>query len=215
MHSAIAGYLAALFGFAGIPVMLWLGLRTSNEAVPASVQPPATLPGVRIMLPHWTPWLMGTFYALGIIVAGYLHLKAAQINRYPRTNVQSKDNHITSADAVEDFSLSDKLAGDWSYGWARDRLANQFSPFTHSQIDALPGVDRWDSPHEDIDIGVMRNRTPRPVRGISYPVLPDMLHMHPGNSKGGIYDIVRWTCPQSGRYTIAGEFCGLDEILFT
>jgi len=33
--------------------------------------------------------------------------------------------------------------------------------------------------------------------------------MHPG--PGGEYDIVRWTCPKSGKYTITGQFRGLDR----
>jgi len=35
-----------------------------------------------------------------------------------------------------------------------------------------------------------------------------MLHMHPG--EGGIYDVIRWTCPRSGNYSVEGLFSGLD-----
>jgi len=43
----------------------------------------------------------------------------------------------------------------------------------------------------------------------TYDFPPDVIHMHPG--EGGIFDVVRWTCPQRGRYSIVGEFRGLDR----
>jgi hypothetical protein len=72
-------------------------------------------------------------------------------------------------------------------------------------------VDRWGSPEAGPDIGVMRNKSGSTIPGVppTYEIPPDVIHMHPG--EGGIFDIVRWTCPQSGQYTIEGGFRGLDR----
>lgn len=206
-HSAIAAYIAAFFGFVAIPVMLWLGLRTPNEAAPASVHPSATLPGVRIMLPHWTPWLMGTFYAVGIIVAGYLHVKAARI-RSGHESDQTGRNGVTSGDAVADFSIATNPPGNWLYGWSTDMLGEPFERHPRKLSRDSLGMARWDSPQID-DLGVSCNQTGNPIRGCSYTLPPHTLQMHPG--KGGQYEIVRWICPKRGTYLITGSFAGLDD----
>jgi len=114
-------------------------------------------------------------------------------------------------DAVADFSIVSNPAGAWSYGWSKNGLGNGFVPHTRNLLDAQPGVDRWDSPEIQQDIDAMHNKTGNDIRptGYVYTIPKDMLHMHPG--EGGIYDIVRWTCPQRGRYAIVGEFRGLDD----
>lgn len=114
-----------------------------------------------------------------------------------------------SWDAVADFSIKENPSGPWSYGWCRSALGGDFVTHGRNLVDAMPGVDRWDSPGINKDVGVMHSRTGNDVRGCSYTIHPDALHMHPG--EGGIYDVVRWKCPQGGRYTIVGEFGGLDD----
>ncbi len=157
-------------------------------------------------LPHWT-WLIASIILFGVSLRSTLLGIWCDLRPLWYTpNVQPSK----SFDAVADFSIATKLVGPWSYGWSRDRMANQFTPFAHSRMpDDLPGVERWESPLVDKDISVMHNPTGRIVRGVSFPILPDMLHMHPGQA--GIYDVVRWTCPTSGAFAIVGQFCGLDD----
>lgn len=112
-------------------------------------------------------------------------------------------------DVVADFSIVSNPAGPWSYGYSKT-LGGEFVLHTTRQVDVFPGVDRWSSPQVERCIGVMHNRRGTPVPGPerTYAVPPDMLHMHPG--EGGIYDVIRWTCPRSGQYGVEGLFCGLD-----
>jgi hypothetical protein len=116
-----------------------------------------------------------------------------------------------SWDAVADFSITENPVGPWSYGWSKNGLGSGFVRHTRNLVDAQPGVDRWDSPAIQQDVGVMHNKTGNDIRppGYVYTISRDMLHMHPGD--GGIYDIVRWECPQGGKYAIIGQFCGLDD----
>jgi hypothetical protein len=57
----------------------------------------------------------------------------------------------------------------------------------------------------------MRNKSGSTIPGDppTYEIPHDVIHMHPG--EGGIFDIVRWTCPRSGQYSIQGAFRGLDR----
>ena len=116
-----------------------------------------------------------------------------------------------SWDVVADFSITENPVGPWSYGWSKNGFGSGFVRHTRNLVDSQPGVDRWDSPGIQRDIGVMHNKTGNDIRPIGYVLtIPrDMLHLHPG--EGGLYDIVRWKCPQNGRYMIVGEFRGLDD----
>jgi hypothetical protein len=56
----------------------------------------------------------------------------------------------------------------------------------------------------------MHNKTTSTIPGVpnTYDFPHDVLLMHPG--EGGTYDVVRWICPENGRYRIEGGFRGLD-----
>jgi hypothetical protein len=129
-----------------------------------------------------------------------------------RAKASGSEQPVT-ADAVADFSISANPFGSWSYGWSNGP-EGQFVLHTSRQIEIFPGVDRWASPQIEPNMGVMHNRTGEVISGNppTYTIPPDMLHMHPG--AGGIYDIVRWTCPRSGQFKIQGQFSGLDAQTF-
>ena len=114
-------------------------------------------------------------------------------------------------DAVKDFSIEQNPKGAWSYGYSKT-LGGSFVPHTERDPDVFGGkADRWSSPAVGPDIAVMRNKSGSTILGDppTYQIPPDVIHMHPG--EGGIFDIVRWTCPQSGQYSIQGAFRGLDK----
>jgi hypothetical protein len=210
MHGAIAGYLSAAIGAAGVAIVVWSALHHPSQAAPTSAPQPITFPGVHIM-PLPTPWLFGALYVVGIVVGGYFQLKAARI-RSGTESGQAGRKGVISADAVEDFSISDNPAGDWSYGWSRDGLGNRFERHTEPRTDFFGlAVEGLGSPKIASDLWVMHNQTGRVIRGPedTYTVPPDMLHMHPG--QGGFYDIVRWTCQKRGKYTIKGSFRRLND----
>jgi RHS repeat-associated protein len=134
------------------------------------------------------------------------------------TSVDSNSAAPTAAgtfDAVNDFSIGSNPAGAWSYGYSMI-LGGPFVLHNTGTVNYFPGVDRWSSPAVDPAIGIMHNRTGSTVQGNppTYAIPPDMLHMHPGQGTGpgGIYDIVRWTAPFAGSYTVQGEFAGLDTV---
>lgn len=128
---------------------------------------------------------------------------------YLRGKKNRRPSGLVEWDAVADFSIAANPSGPWSYGYRNGR-ERQVVPHTSSQIENRPGVDRWASPQIEPNMGVMHNRTGRVVMGDppTYTIPPDMLHMHPG--EGGIYDVVRWTCPLRGQFAIQGRFSGLD-----
>lgn len=114
-------------------------------------------------------------------------------------------------DAVADFSIDKNPTGPWSYGYA----ANLDGPFA-LHMTKQPGLsqgrlDRWSSPALGKDIAVMRNKAKSTIPGDppTYDIPHDVIHMHPGES--GTFDVVRWTCPKKGQYSIVGDFCGLDH----
>jgi hypothetical protein len=117
---------------------------------------------------------------------------------------------LISADAVADFTIASDSSGDWSYGWSRSPVAAPFTCHSELKEDFFPGIDWRGSSQVASDLGIMHNRTGMVAPGIppTYTIPHDMLHMHPG--AGGEYDVVRWTCPRSGRYAIRGRFAGLD-----
>lgn len=127
--------------------------------------------------------------------------------RVPPISGQAAISH-TPSDAFADFSIDLNPAPPWSYGYSQT-LGGQFKLHAQKQIDVCPGVDAWLSP-EIQHISVMHNRNEREVQGTTatYKIPSDMLVMHPG--EGGFYDVVRWTCPRSGQYSIRGLFAGLD-----
>jgi hypothetical protein len=116
---------------------------------------------------------------------------------------------LEHSDAVADFSIASNPAGLWRYGYSRT-LGGELNLHTTKVIDIFPGVDGWGSPQVQENLWVMHNGNGATITGKppTYTIPSDMLHMHPG--RGGIYDVIRWTCPQGGRYSIQGLFCGLD-----
>ncbi|HKN71448.1 MAG TPA: nucleotide-binding protein [Terriglobales bacterium] len=117
---------------------------------------------------------------------------------------------LTIFDAVADFSIDQNPKGAWSYGYSKT-IGGPFLLHTTRVPDVFGGkVDRWSSPAVEPNIAVMRNKSDSTIPGDppTYEIPPDVIHMHPG--EGGIFDIVRWTCPQSGQYSIQGAFRGLD-----
>lgn len=114
-------------------------------------------------------------------------------------------------DAVTDFSIDQNPKGAWSYGYSKT-LGGRFDFHTTRAPDVFGGkVDRWSSPAVGPDVAVMRNKSGFTIPGDppTYEIPPDVIHMHPG--EGGIFDIVRWTGPQSGQYSVEGAFRGLDR----
>lgn len=113
------------------------------------------------------------------------------------------------SDVVADFSIASNPAGLWRYGYIRT-LGGEFNLHTTNRTDIVQGVDGWGSPQVQENLWVIHNRTEATITGSppTYTLPPDMVLMHPG--QGGIYDVVRWTCPRGGRYGIQGAFRGLD-----
>ena len=114
------------------------------------------------------------------------------------------------ADAVQDFSITANPNGVWSYGYTNS-LGSGLVLHNTAQADYVPGVDRWWSSAVDPTVlGVSRNKTGAAITTnpptATYP--PDMLLMHP--TLPTVYEVVRWTAPVSGPYSIKGSFAGLD-----
>ncbi len=129
----------------------------------------------------------------------------------PRARRNRPETRLLTFDAVGDFSIDQNPKGAWSYGYSKT-LDGSFVLHTTREPNVFEGkVDRWSSPAVGPDIGIMRNKSGSTVIGVppTYEIPPDVIHMHPG--QGGIFDIVRWTCPQSGQYSIQGAFRGLDR----
>jgi hypothetical protein len=116
----------------------------------------------------------------------------------------------TSFDVVNDFSIASNPNGVWSYGYTAG-LGGTFQLHTSAQLDTPPGIDRWYTPSIDPTVlGVDHNKTGATIGSTTFTYPPDMLRMHP--TIPNIYDVVRWTAPQSGQYSIQGAFAGLDNI---
>jgi hypothetical protein len=159
-------------------------------------------------LPHWT-WLIAAIILFGVSLRSTLLgiWRDLQPFWYAPSGQPSK-----SFDVVADFSIATNPVGPWSYGWSRNGLGNDFEPHMVHKTDICgPEVDGWGSPDIASTVWVMHNRTGQVIRGPegTYTIPPDMLHMHPG--QGGVYDIVRWTCPRRGKYTITGSFRRLND----
>jgi hypothetical protein len=115
-------------------------------------------------------------------------------------------------DVVADFSITSNPNGNWSYGYTAG-LGSTFHLHSSAQVDTPAGIDRWYSPGVDPGVlGIARNKTGSTFTGtpatFTYP--SDMLHMH--QTVPNIYDVVRWTAPQAGQYTLQGLYRGLDFV---
>jgi hypothetical protein len=165
---------------------------------------------VLILYSHLDPLWISPIWLLtsGMVLFAFTLLNGALPKQRIRTVREMAVGGEIAGDAVGDFSISENPAGAWSYGWSHDRFAADFVPHTRNRTDALPGGDAWDSP-EIPHMCVVHNRNVYPIDAGSFTVFPDMLNMHP--DLGGLYDVVRWTCPDDGRYAIHGQFAGLDR----
>ncbi len=127
----------------------------------------------------------------------------------PLQTVPGDSVEFTVFDAVADFSVDQNPNGPWQYGYSRT-LNGPFELHKTRLTDILQGrAEKWSSPELGPDIGVTHNKTGSTFRdGLTHDIPHDAIHMHPGEK--GIIDVVRWTCPQTGKYSIVGEFRGLD-----
>lgn len=117
---------------------------------------------------------------------------------------------IPPNDAFSDFSLSSNPNGNWSYGYTNG-LGNSISLHTTAETDFVPGVNRWTTPAlNDFYFMIAKNITGNPISlgTANYPT--DMLWMHP--SIPNWYNVVRWTAPVSGIFSLSGKFAGLDVV---
>src|SRR6266404_3923127 len=73
-HSALSGWANVVVAAGGIGVVLWLGLRQPLEA--AGTDPV----GTPVM--SWVPWAVASLYLAGVLVAGFLHWKAASLSSH-------------------------------------------------------------------------------------------------------------------------------------
>jgi hypothetical protein len=190
-HSAIGTYIAVVLTVVTIAVTVWLGLHTPGQSVKGEHP--------------WVPWaIVAVVFLIGGVITASIFLRAAKIARE-----SGGHRDVFVSDAVADFSITSNPSGNWAYGWRRNRFSGEFALHTQHIVNAAFDLETWQTP-EISHMCVGRNRRGRVIRGNpgTYTVPPDVLLMHPG--EGGIYDVVRWTCPQSGKYSIKGRFIGLD-----
>jgi hypothetical protein len=161
--------------------------------------------GVPIHNPFSLSWVKAALFARVPVWVALIFAAAAAI--LAGLNIRQRERF----DVFADFSIDMNPAGPWLYGSSL-ALDGPIALHTTKQIGILQGrADRWCSPKLEPHIGVVRNKTGSTFTGEegTFVVPRDALHMHPG--EGGIFDVVRWTCPQHGQYSIVGDFSGLDD----
>lgn len=116
-QSAIAGYLGVAVAALGITITLWLGSRQPNQVISASGSHPQNVAGATV-----SPvlWIAASLYFLGVVIAGYLHIKAARI--------------ATKAHTVGPFS--EKMIDEWTTAGSRlIESVNQSFSYQEVRID--------------------------------------------------------------------------------
>ncbi len=113
---------------------------------------------------------------------------------------------------VTEFSLGSNPNCEFSYGYtANAGIDSAFVLYPLAAADVpVAGIDRWyrDSPDPDLVPSVFHNRnaTTTTYGSVQHPA--NELNIHPGNL--GERSVVRFTVPQTGRYTVTGRFEGID-----
>ena len=113
---------------------------------------------------------------------------------------------------VTEFSLGSNPNCEFSYGYTATSVVD--SPFTLYNFatadQPVTGIDRWhrDSPDPDLVPAVFHNRNGTTTTYGTVQQPATQLNLHPG--QGGERSVVRFTAPVAGRYTITGQFQGLD-----
>jgi hypothetical protein len=177
---------------------------------------PPVVPAGAGMTPHYfMPWylwagitaLISSFIIPAIL--GMIRKRRVLSSAPPDEGAQGDPDLILVADASGDFSDDSNPSGPWAYGYYRGGLGGEF--FRHQERpNQFRGVSIWGSSSIEASLEVMHHRSRHWIQGnaVTYAIPPDTILMHPGEK--GSYVVVRWTCPQAGRYKIWYEFQGLD-----
>ena len=105
--------------------------------------------------------------------------------------------------AVADFSISSNPNGQWSY------LYNNGSglQLLTQPIVLSDGIDYWwDGMAIPNDVATLKNTTNSTVSASTRVLPPNLLGMEPESAT----DVIRWTAPTAGNWSITGLFQGID-----
>jgi hypothetical protein len=126
--------------------------------------------------------------------------------------VLARPSAAQSYNAAGDFSISSNPNGAWSYGWSTS-LGSAFIPSTIA-TNAYMGftLEGWlGNSDSSLTPYVLHNATTTIVNNNpTTPYQPGQLAEHPGAQ--GQYEVVRWTAPFSGTFSINATFSGLSTI---
>ena len=126
--------------------------------------------------------------------------------------VLARPSAAQSYNAAGDFSISSNPNGAWSYGWSTS-LGSAFIPSTIA-TNAYMGftLEGWlGNSDSSLTPYVLHNATTTIVNNNpTTPYQPGQLAEHPGAQ--GQYEVVRWTAPFSGTFSINATFSGLGSL---
>jgi hypothetical protein len=114
-------------------------------------------------------------------------------------------------DAVTGFSASNNPNGVWSYGYLPiEQVQNPsaFKPYAF-QGTGPNGLRIWRTGANEADPNVTYNPTDKPIQSGGITWSPGQLAVHPGPY--GQFSVIRWTAPNSGRYSLKAAFTGIDS----
>ncbi len=113
-------------------------------------------------------------------------------------------------DAVQDFTIQSNPNGVWSYGY----ITSWGTPFTlytwGGTAGCTPGTSAWQEPPGcgSPSPVVSHNDTHKQICAETFCIPPSYLGVGPGPNCE--LNVIRWTAPSSGRFSMRVKFVGLD-----